>query len=47
LTTNTGAENEVLHSDTTAVEMYWRRTAYMPIIDSVISNQNTDFLKKA
>lgn len=43
----TGAENEVIDSNTT-VEIYWQRVAYMlVIIDSVISNLKYKFSKES
>lgn len=46
MTTNTGAENDVVNSDTT-VEMYWRWTACMPMMDFVISNHKYRFSKES
>jgi hypothetical protein len=33
----TGAVNEVVDSNT-MVEIYWRRVAYIPVIDSIVRN---------
>lgn len=42
----TGAENEVVDSNTTA-EIYWRRVAYIPVIDSVVRNLKHRFSKES
>lgn len=42
----TGAENEVVDSNT-AAELYWRRVAYMPVIDSVVRNFKFRFSKES
>jgi len=44
--TTTGTENEVVDSNTT-VEVYWRRVAYMSVIDSVIRNLKYRFSKES
>ncbi|XP_050059853.1 uncharacterized protein LOC126551123 [Aphis gossypii] len=44
--TTTETENEVVDSNTT-VEVYWRRVAYMSVIDSVIRNLKYRFSKES
>jgi len=47
LETTTGAEQDDQINDSDSVQLYWRRTVYFPIVDTIINNLKYRFSEES